>query len=185
MIREAVGEEVERALKAQVEEVGFGLEVDKGRRGESVGDPWRSLVSQRVRCMACGYTRDVRHSVEEQVVLSVPPVVRSSFLPFSRTRANSARFRLIALSKTSWRPTPNSTSSASTPAVAAASWRPATSLSPNAIASAPLPLLPLSPLHLPPPTLQHQTLSTSLPPFLHRARRSAPRGRIDGRRCRN
>lgn len=80
MIREAVAEEVERALRAQVDEVGFGLEVKAPGKGEAVGDPWRSLVSQRVRCMACGYTRDVRHSIEEQVVLSVPPVVRS--LPF-------------------------------------------------------------------------------------------------------
>lgn len=47
------------------------------RRTKLVGprDPWLLLTSQRVRCMTCGYTREVTLSTDAQVSLSVPAVV--------------------------------------------------------------------------------------------------------------
>ncbi|KAM0788045.1 hypothetical protein ACM66B_006243 [Microbotryomycetes sp. NB124-2] len=41
-------------------------------------NPWRLLTSQRIKCMTCGYTRDVRHIEDEQVPLQVPPVAHCS-----------------------------------------------------------------------------------------------------------
>ncbi|KAK4052024.1 ubiquitin-specific protease ubp1 [Microbotryomycetes sp. JL201] len=43
-----------------------------------VRNPWRLLTSQRIKCMTCGYTRDVRHIEDEQVPLQVPPVAHCS-----------------------------------------------------------------------------------------------------------
>lgn len=48
------------------------------RRVAGPRDPWTLLTSQRVRCMTCGYTREVTLSTDSQVPLSVPPVVRGS-----------------------------------------------------------------------------------------------------------
>lgn len=93
MIREAVEEEVLR-VERECERINEGglAEVlkmamisnakGKGKRRESgkIKDPYLMLLSQRVTCMTCGYTRDVRHMSEEQVGLSVPPVVSLRFV---------------------------------------------------------------------------------------------------------
>lgn len=42
------------------------------RKRNVIKDPFLHLVSQKVKCMTCSYTRDVRHLGEEQVVLIVP-----------------------------------------------------------------------------------------------------------------
>lgn len=85
MVREAVEEEAARWEKQSVRSDGWAelIGMQSGSRGakgkgRERRSPWAHLMSQRVQCMTCGYTRDVRHIEEEQVVLSVPPVVRSS-----------------------------------------------------------------------------------------------------------
>ncbi|KAL8291931.1 hypothetical protein RQP46_002189 [Phenoliferia psychrophenolica] len=88
MIREAIDEELARVEKERAKgaEGGglaelLGLRNERGgggRKGKEVKDPFLHLVSQKVRCMACRYTRDVRHSGEFHVILVVPPVLSCS-----------------------------------------------------------------------------------------------------------
>ncbi|SCV72838.1 BQ2448_4375 [Microbotryum intermedium] len=95
MIREAVEEEVEKmARDARASDMqGLGAllrfgESDKGKERQSsnapvVRDPWLLLTSQRVQCLTCGYTRDVRHTSDQQVELQVPDIVSpGSLFPF-------------------------------------------------------------------------------------------------------
>ncbi|ORY55524.1 hypothetical protein BCR35DRAFT_322694 [Leucosporidium creatinivorum] len=108
MIREAVEEEEGRVLAAlaRAEEAGRGLgelldlagarPVGRGEEGgeplremESEGegelkDPYLLLTSQRVKCMTCGYTRDVRHTSDQQVMLDVPHAAHISLYALLR-----------------------------------------------------------------------------------------------------
>ncbi|KAK4051260.1 ubiquitin-specific protease ubp1 [Microbotryomycetes sp. JL221] len=47
-------------------------------------DPWKLLTSQTIKCMSCGYTRDVRHTLDEQIPLQVPPVSHCSLYDLLR-----------------------------------------------------------------------------------------------------
>ncbi|SCZ92047.1 BZ3500_MvSof-1268-A1-R1_Chr5-3g08301 [Microbotryum saponariae] len=91
MIREAVEEEVDKiardARKNDSPGLGallrFGESADqrKGRKGVHApgkNDPWLLLTSQRVQCLTCAYTRDVRHTSDRQVELQVPDMDRCS-----------------------------------------------------------------------------------------------------------
>lgn len=92
MIREAVEDESHKVEKARrtagaqglASLLGLGMGVKAGEVARRVGekDPYLHLMSQRVRCLVCGYTRDVRHTVEELVGVIVPPVV-SSIAPWN------------------------------------------------------------------------------------------------------
>lgn len=114
MIREAVEEEEGKVLAAlaKEEEKGRGLgeliELSRAANGKKeevvhspaemieddgaeLKDPYLLLTSQRVRCMTCGYTRDVRHTSDQQVMLDVPHSVRSLRLALSvPTELNSS-----------------------------------------------------------------------------------------------
>lgn len=87
MIKTAVEEDalkVEQEFKkknegglAEILSIGLGLGVggDKKDGKKSVRDPFTHLMSQKVTCMICKYTRDVRHIVEDHVGVIVPPLV--------------------------------------------------------------------------------------------------------------
>lgn len=85
MVRESVEDEagrVDAARRAAANTglaglvgAGMGLGVGKMKRKARDNDPYLHLMSQRVKCLVCGYTRDVRHTVEELVGVIVPPVV--------------------------------------------------------------------------------------------------------------
>ena len=68
------GEEKEEKVAAE--------EGDEEWNWKAPKDPHLLLTSQRVKCMTCGYTRDVRHMSDQQIPLSVPAVV--SLLAFPR-----------------------------------------------------------------------------------------------------
>ncbi|KDE04054.1 hypothetical protein MVLG_05493 [Microbotryum lychnidis-dioicae p1A1 Lamole] len=94
MIREAVEEEVDKIVRdARKNELpglgallhfGESADQDKGKGREGVNDapgktdPWLLLTSQRVQCLTCAYTRDVRHTSDQQVELQVPDMDRCS-----------------------------------------------------------------------------------------------------------
>lgn len=81
MIREAVDDELVRLELERTTRSDGGLADLLGgrprRRRAAVKDPFLHLVSQKIRCVACGYTRDVRHTGEVQVPLVVPQIGRA------------------------------------------------------------------------------------------------------------
>lgn len=133
MLREAVEEEVGRVDRVlrEARDEGLGEVLQLAGKVDSVDsclpsaaptptptptslpkDPYLFLTSQRVKCMTCGYTRDVRHTSDQQVPLSVPAIVRDPVdTPTRRPRSHMMTSALFSRRPTS----PSTPSSASTP----------------------------------------------------------------------